>query len=292
MDRTSWEIAGHRSAAFVAHRAQACSERAPSRPATHDHAVLCFYVGGSAIVEQRGRHKLGAGDVLVVPAGEPHRTLTAADAELWGLGLCIPCLPSRELGPLLAPFERVRSGASAVVTVPSTRHEHLLSLFRELGQETSAPQTPAGPLVVQSLVALILAEVLRAQPFPTPDPSTASSPLVAEALDYIEKHCMQPISLADVARAVRRSPAHVTTALRQATGKTAGAWIIAGRIAEAARLLITSDERIDIVAERVGYADPTHFIRVFRRARGMTPSAFRAAHRRGVAEASTSSARR
>ncbi|MDC0744889.1 AraC family transcriptional regulator [Polyangium mundeleinium] len=284
MNRTSWEVAGH-GAAFVARRAVACDKKTPSRPATHEYAVLSFYVGGSAIVEQRGRHTLSAGDVLVVPAGEPHRMHTTEGAEFWGLGLCIPCLPSRELGPLLAPFERVRSGASAVVSVPSARHEHLLGLFRELGKETSAPQSPTDKLVVQSLVALILAEVLRAQPFPAPDISAAGSPLVADALDYIEKHCMEPISLADVAAAVRRSPAHVTTALRQATGKTAGAWIMAGRIAEAARLLVTSDERIDIVAERVGYADPTHFIRIFRRARGMTPAAFRAAHRRGVLEA-------
>ncbi|WP_348652928.1 AraC family transcriptional regulator [Polyangium sp. y55x31] len=279
MSRTSWEVTRH-GAAFVAHRAVACPEKAPSRPATHEYAALCFYVGGSAIVEQRGRHTLGAGDVLVVPAGEPHRMLTAESAELWGLGICVPCLPSRELGPLLAPFERVRSGASAVVTVPADRHEHLLGLFRELGRETSAPQSPAGKLVVQSLVALILAEVLRAQPFPAAGTTSSGSPLVAEALDYIEKHCMQPISLADVAAAVRRSPAHVTTALRRATGKTAGEWIVAGRVAEAERLLASSDERIDIIAERVGYADPTHFIRVFRKARGTTPAAFRAAHRR------------
>ncbi|MDC3962952.1 AraC family transcriptional regulator [Polyangium jinanense] len=281
MNRTSWEVTGH-GAAVVAHRAVACTEKAPSRPATHEHAVLCFYVGGSAIVEQRGRHTLGAGDVLVIPAGEPHRVLTTQSAELWGLGLCIPCLPSQELKPLLAPFERVRSGGSAVVTVPSGRHEHLVGLFRELGRETIAPPSPASKLVVQSLVALILAEVLRAQPFPAPGAASAGPPLVAEALDYIEKHCMQPISLADVAAAVRRSPAHVTTALRRATGKTAGEWIVAGRVAEAERLLVSSDERIDIVAERVGYADPTHFIRIFRRARGMTPAAFRAAHRRGA----------
>jgi transcriptional regulator GlxA family with amidase domain len=32
---------------------------------------------------------------------------------------------------------------------------------------------------------------------------------------------------------------------------------------------------IDIIAERVGYADPTHFIRMFRRAHGATPAAWR-----------------
>ncbi|HEY0463268.1 MAG TPA: AraC family transcriptional regulator [Polyangiaceae bacterium] len=37
---------------------------------------------------------------------------------------------------------------------------------------------------------------------------------------------------------------------------------------------------VEIIAERVGYADATHFIRLFRRAYGVTPSAWRTAQRR------------
>ena len=51
----------------------------------------------------------------------------------------------------------------------------------------------------------------------------------------------------NVAAAVHRSPAHVTTALRRATGKSAVAWIITGRLAEARRRLVSSDERVDVI---------------------------------------------
>jgi AraC-like DNA-binding protein len=51
-------------------------------------------------------------------------------------------------------------------------------------------------------------------------------------------------------------------------------------MAEARRVLSHSDEMIDVVAERVGYADPTHFIRMFRREHGVTPAAWRASNRR------------
>ncbi len=50
---------------------------------------------------------------------------------------------------------------------------------------------------------------------------------------------------------------------------------------EARRRLLHSDERVDVIAERVGYADPTHFIRMFRREHGATPAAWRAAQARG-----------
>jgi AraC-like DNA-binding protein len=68
--------------------------------------------------------------------------------------------------------------------------------------------------------------------------------------------------------------------LRRATGRSAVQWIIAGRMAEARRRLLHTDEQVEIIAERVGYADPTHFIRLFRRDHNATPAAWREEHRR------------
>jgi AraC-like DNA-binding protein len=52
-------------------------------------------------------------------------------------------------------------------------------------------------------------------------------------------------------------------------------------MAQARRLLLHSDERVDVIAERVGYADATHFIRMFRREHGATPAAWRLRARAG-----------
>jgi AraC-like DNA-binding protein len=40
---------------------------------------------------------------------------------------------------------------------------------------------------------------------------------------------------------------------------------------------------IEVIAERVGYADATHFIRLFRREHGVTPAAWRTGHHGGAA---------
>jgi AraC family transcriptional regulator, transcriptional activator of pobA len=63
--------------------------------------------------------------------------------------------------------------------------------------------------------------------------------------------------------------------VRAETGQTVGQWIVALRMAEARRRLRETDERVDIVGERVGYPDPSHFSRVFRRVHGLSPTAFR-----------------
>jgi AraC-like DNA-binding protein len=252
---------------------------APCRtPVTHSYAALGFYTGGSSRVELRGEWKLREGDLLLIPAGEAHRTLDTQRAEFWGLSFCVPCFAADGASTLLAPFERVRDGASAVVHVPAARHEYLTGLFRELERLGHAPRPPSDALdaVQRSLLTLILAEAVTASGADDP-PRPAGGGVAVEALRYIERNCLRPLTLGDVAAAVGRSPAYVTTALTRATGRSAVQWIVSGRMAEARRLLLHSDEMIDVVTERVGYADPTHFIRMFRREHGATPAAWRAA---------------
>ena len=245
---------------------------------THSYAALAFYTGGRARVDQRGAWTLGPGDVMLVPAGHPHRTLEAHRAEFWTLGVCVPCFAATDAAALLEPFERVRDGAAAVAKIPSERHEFLESLLRELEAVTRAPGPGGSQDAVQrSLLTLALAEIERAtRPLARPE---APSSVVVAALRHIERHCLGPLTLAEVAAAIGRSPAHVTTSLSRATGRSAVQWIISGRMAEARRRLLYTDERVEAIAARVGYADATHFIRTFRRAHARTPAAWRANQR-------------
>ncbi len=249
--------------------------------ARHDYAVLQFFTQGRAQMVQRTTVAVGAGDVLIVPAGEPHRLAQVHQTAAWGIGVQVACYVHAEISPLLDVFGRTRAGASSVVHIPGNRQQYLHELFVELQHEVSAGAGSAFTDVVQkSLLGLILAQVQRAA---VDVPVQARLPaVVCEALAFIEQHCFEGISLRDVADAVHRSPAYVTTMLRQATGRTAVEWITAGRMAEAANWLARTDELVENIAERVGYADTTHFIRMFRRAFTSTPHAWRVAHRRSA----------
>jgi AraC-like DNA-binding protein len=265
----------------VARRRPDCDGARGRAPVTHAHAALAFYTGGRSRVELNGEWTLGEGDVLLVPAGEPHRMLDVQRPELWALAFCAPCFAADGAADLLAPFERVRDGAAAVVRIPADRRAFLEALFRELEQAGGAPRGPGDTLdaVQRSLLTLILNEVGRA----AGGPASAEVPrrsVVIDSLRFIERNCLRRLTLAEVAEAVGRSPAYVTSALKQATGRSAGEWVLSGRMAEARRLLLHSDEMVDVIAERVGYADATHFIRMFRREHGATPAAWRAAQDR------------
>lgn len=275
-------------------RSSAACQRA--RPAVHSYAALSFLVDGALTVEQGragaggsgvvDRWQIGTGDVMLVPAGMPHRMIESRGPVRWSLGFCVSCFAG-ELAPLLTPFERARAGGSAVVSISAERRGRLEGWLGEL-EAASQRRDRAGEAVQRSLLTLVLDEVDRASSAAAssgaaaPSPVTSSSPveqreLIAASLRFIELHCLQPLSLGDVAAAMHRSPAHLTTVLRRATGRSAVQWIIAGRMAEARRRLRAGDEAVEHIAERVGYADATHFIRLFRREHGMTPAAWRAA---------------
>ncbi|MCU0655017.1 MAG: AraC family transcriptional regulator [Polyangiaceae bacterium] len=250
----------------------------PCPPVVHDFMALGFLTGGSAVMQQRVRYHLQPGDVFLVPAGERHGTVAAQAPEAWGISFRPACYTPGELGALLDPFERAVSGASTVVPIPASRQEHLAGLCAELHRETkhASPHAHA-ELARKSLLALILTEIARASSVTAT--AGLQPTLVGDALRFIERNCLLPISLREVAAAVNRSPSYVATTVKAATGKTVVEWILAGRIAEARNRLLHTDERVDIIAERVGYADPTHFIRLFRRTHGATPAAWRARQR-------------
>lgn len=239
--------------------------RAGHPPVSHGFAALGVYTAGRARVELAGEWRVGVGDVLLVPAGSAHRLLAAEGAEYWGLALWAPSARAAASG-LVDPFERVRDGGAAVVSIPAARQAFLESLLQELAQ-ASGP-----PAVRESLVTLVLGEVQRAL-----GPPSGAPGLVSASLGYIERHALRPRTVAEVAEAVGRTPTHLTTALRRATGRTVTAWITLTRLAEARRLLQQTALGVEDVAERVGYGDATHFIRMFRRHHGVTPAAWRAA---------------
>lgn len=175
-------------------------------PVVHSYAALAYYTGGRARMAQQGEWKLRKGDVLLVPAGQPHHSLERQHSEYWGLGSCVACVVADGGAALLAPFERVRDGASPVVSIPLARREYLERLFQELEQVTRNPVTEAATLgpVHRSLLTLILDEVVRAF-VAAPVGSAKGGSLVIDALRLIEQNCLRSRTLGEIAAAVGRS---------------------------------------------------------------------------------------
>lgn len=247
---------------------------------THSYAVIVLVTRGQSRVRHAGPQVLRAGDVHLIPPGDPHGATHFEDGEVegWSLAFHPEAFPSEEgwgseRGLKLGPLLRVRSGCHPVLK-PSAAQRKRLEGWMKLLEEELLQEARGQEEACAALLRLILVELERiATPPQVPDPPGLS--LARQALTHIEAHCLEPLSLASVARALGRSNAHVASVVRQETGRTVGEWILEYRMAEARRRLRGTDERVDIIAERVGYADATHFIRQFRRLHGVTPAVWR-----------------
>lgn len=250
--------------------------RSCDRPAVHDYHAVTLHLSGRPLVTQDGRWEVVPGDLQLVPAGTPHQHDAgqhdaAEPAEGIGVAFCAACVTAGGLGDLLRPFDAVRRGRSPLLRPPDAVGARIRALLLLLEDECRRTDT-TGPRARRALLELLLLELGRLDASAT---VPASDGLVADTLAWLETHAFEDIGPSDVAAALARSPTHLTTVVRARTGQTIGQWIVALRMAEARRRLGETDERIDVVGERVGYLDPSHFSRVFRRVHGISPTDFR-----------------
>lgn len=95
------------------------------------------------------------------------------------------------------------------------------------------------------------------------------------AIDYIESHIDEQVSLATLAALVRLSPQHFCRAFRQSAGQPPGRFHGHRRIERAKLLLGKGNCSVTEVGLSLGYSETSSFTTAFRRATGLTPTEYR-----------------
>lgn len=96
------------------------------------------------------------------------------------------------------------------------------------------------------------------------------------AKELIAQSLTGDILIADIATACGLSRSHFIRAFGQTTGVTPYRWLLEQRIARA-KLLLATPQPLAEIATSCGFADQSHFTRVFSRLAGMPPAAWRRA---------------
>ncbi|KUL31999.1 helix-turn-helix domain-containing protein [Actinoplanes awajinensis] len=107
----------------------------------------------------------------------------------------------------------------------------------------------------------------------------AAAPALAELLDWATDHLDADLSVPALAA---RAGMPLRTFIRhftEATGVTPAVWVLEQRVRRAEQLLERADATIASVALRCGFGSADTLRRHFRRARGVSPDAYRAAFR-------------
>jgi AraC family transcriptional regulator len=96
-------------------------------------------------------------------------------------------------------------------------------------------------------------------------------------LELVEDAHGEALTVAGMAHAVGVHPVHLSREFRRRYRQTLGEYVHKVRIRSACARMTQSDEPLAAIAARCGFADQSHFCRVFRALVGRSPSGFRAA---------------
>lgn len=150
------------------------------------------------------------------------------------------------------------------------RHSGLLvSLSQRLYREFRSTDA-ASSLVIEGLALQILGELARRVPQPDNGPRW-----LHRAREVVHSECSRPLTIQSVAAEVGVSSVRLSRAFRKAFGESLGSYQRRLRIRQACDLLCNEEMSVAEIALVTGFADQSHFTRVFRRITGTTPAAYR-----------------
>jgi AraC-like DNA-binding protein len=245
------------------------------------------------IEEGEGWHWLGsrklwarAGDLFLIAPNEIHDmsgirgqkswiVAFEADALAVERGMGNSWLVSDDL--LLLAFLRPKGVESGHFQVPAAEQPHWQARLEKMAHELDRKRVGFAEAVCAMLVLMLIDTARLASSHANQQPLHLQ-PLLASALRFIADNYKQQISLSDVARSVNRSPAYLTDFVRRETGRTVLCWIVEYRMAEARRLLVSTEYSVQQIAEMTGYLDAGHFSKQFRRLHNAPPQVWRHAH--------------
>ena len=244
---------------------------------THDFLEVAVLLGGTVThLSQAGPQVLTAGAVTAVRPGQWHGYARPDGAVIGNLYLGEELLHSElrwllDIGDLSRFL--LRGGLSA-----ERLDWHARSLVRTRLSELADVRARAGTAGAVQAVGLsiaVLAELARIRL----DSGTGTSPFsaaVRRTVLLLGREPQRPWTMAELAAEVGLSVSHLHREFRAQLGFTPMVWLARTRAEVAASLLVQTDGPVAWVGRQVGWPDPNYFSRCFRRAHGMSPTAYRA----------------
>jgi AraC-like DNA-binding protein len=234
----------------------------------HDYSVIALVESGAASYWYRGaQHVAPAGHVFVVNPGEPH---TGEPAKPEGY-----FYKTIYLRPdYLARVAEDVGGRRVLQFFRGSVYDdpRLATLFSRFHKRLAdnAPKAACEALLLRALAHMI---TRYADPLVTGVSIGRERPAVRKAVEYIESHFAENISLAELAALVSLSPYYFARAFERETGLPPHGYLENVRIRKA-REFLDEGQSLAGAALAAGYSDQSHLTHRFKRFLGITPGQY------------------
>ncbi|OVZ60293.1 hypothetical protein CDO46_09865 [Pigmentiphaga sp. NML030171] len=255
---------------------------------THAHPqchVLVKVAGADAFYRVRGETvRLSEDSLVLVNAWEPHSKLQPREGERTTvLILCMEPAWLAEHDPLLSGSGMPDFFPSAQVRVPLSIRKLVDRLVLEVlgSSPTGLPNRAVEAALSDFMLAITHLFAVRRNWIDTYRLKMRHRPdaRIARAIQYIGDHLDQTITCEELAGLHSLSRQHFFSLFRQYTNMSPILYMNTLRMESAFKTLTECSTSVNVLADDLGFSEPHHFTRFFRRNLGIPPSQYR----RGVA---------
>lgn len=231
----------------------------------HNAVEIVFLLDGSSVARRgKERVELSAGDVFVSFPNEVHSYEYSRDTRYYLLILPVkPCL-----APFAYAFAKQKPERGRIAK-GTWEHTGLLPLIEQAfrDRETALPE------VMQAYMQVIFGTLLPLLPMKAATEGREEA--VRALLEFLGEHYRQPLTRAEVARAVGYHENYISHIFAATLNTTLPKYLGALRVYDASAMLLETDLSIAQIAAELGFGSIRNFNRVFQAEMGTSPRAYR-----------------
>ena len=236
----------------------------------------------------RGKHVIDGNELTIQPTtfyliakGQVHQLITGIDLDGLVIRFTDAFLPnflSEEMGHYQTVlFNNVTINHTLPVPPEALPNFEalLVLLLAEFGNEANGRSNQE---VLRHLLTVLLVKLGKVQQEVVRERGTAVSPeaqLFHEFTLLLEAQHSQTHAVTDYAEALNITPRQLSDITRQLVGRTAKHLIEDRLVLEARRLLTFTNLSVKEIAHRLGYKDPSHFSKIFKKKTQTTPQDYK-----------------
>ena len=257
------------------------------QPHWHYFTELIYLVSGVLYGETDGRQfKMHAGDMVLFHPKHIHGFLDYDNSENNGkellfyvikfddmiLSHTIPGSP--KLPIILANADKSKE-APALIPASEIEGSQIKLYFENCIWETEHKDF-GYDIKVASTISLIITEVIRIWikngfEFSSNGAYNQFNSQDFSVLEYIDTHSAENISIEDLATKCGMCYSNFAKQFKTQFGRTCKEYIEFVRICKADTLLLYTNKTLDFISQETGFTDASHFIRTYKKFRGVTP---------------------
>lgn len=248
----------------------------------HNHFELLFIIQGTGFVTIGSDiFNVTKGDFLIIHSNEIHHVKKGE----WEI-LVIQFKPSMISSNYTELYESNYFISFIQKKILYLNHIHLqknddvlANLLVDTLDEFSLKQ-PGYELNIKGNIYKIFAWLLRREYIILPGSGSLKEPDISNlknVLDFVQEHYCDKITDEMAAKISHMSYHHFCRTFKKATGRTFLEYVHFVRLSEAEKLLALTNMSVSEIAVEVGFSNCSHFSRLFKRSKGISPLSYRKA---------------